>query len=300
MLRDILLILTLFFSMAIGILWPSISSFFQIFPLYCMMSLLFLSFLPIKIEEIWTTIYQRKGIIIYLWFIKMFILPVTIYYLFKIVLPLYAPSALLLSAISTGVVAPFISNLVGANTPLVLIMVVISSVTVPFTLPIIIAVILARSVEISLVHMIRILSLIIFIPITTVQLLRTIRPSLISKIMKRQFPISLVLFSIINLGIFSRYSSFFYQKPEILAGALGITFILSALYFVSGLIFLPNQKSTDKMAAIITFGNMNNVLLVVFSSRFFGPLEPTVAALYLVPFFVLILPLRLYERRFNK
>jgi hypothetical protein len=35
---------------------------------------------------------------------------------------------------------------------------------------------------------------------------------------------------------------------------------------------------------------MNNVLVIVFSSEFFTPLEPTVAAMYMIPFFGLILP----------
>jgi len=41
---------------------------------------------------------------------------------------------------------------------------------------------------------------------------------------------------------------------------------------------------------------MNNVLVIVFASEFFGPLEPTVAAMYMIPFFGLILPIRGYSR----
>ncbi len=35
---------------------------------------------------------------------------------------------------------------------------------------------------------------------------------------------------------------------------------------------------------------MNNVLVIVFSSRFFGPLSPTLAAMYMFPFYTLIVP----------
>jgi len=37
-------------------------------------------------------------------------------------------------------------------------------------------------------------------------------------------------------------------------------------------------------------GNMNNVLVIVFSSEFFGPIEPMVAAMYIIPFFGLVMP----------
>ena len=42
--------------------------------------------------------------------------------------------------------------------------------------------------------------------------------------------------------------------------------------------------------------NMNNVLVLVFASEFFGPLEPTLAAMYMIPFFGLIFPMRVYQR----
>jgi BASS family bile acid:Na+ symporter len=44
-------------------------------------------------------------------------------------------------------------------------------------------------------------------------------------------------------------------------------------------------------------GNMNNVLVIVFSSAFFGPIEPIVAAMYIIPFLGLVMPLRYYAQR---
>jgi hypothetical protein len=37
-------------------------------------------------------------------------------------------------------------------------------------------------------------------------------------------------------------------------------------------------------------------LMLVFSARFFSAREPTVAAMYTVPFYLLIVPLRFYPR----
>jgi BASS family bile acid:Na+ symporter len=53
----------------------------------------------------------------------------------------------------------------------------------------------------------------------------------------------------------------------------------------------------DQLAGAVMLGNMNNVLVIVFSSQFFSPIEPMVAAMYLVPFFGLVIPLRYYEQR---
>ena len=294
-LNDLILLLVIFLSMLVGILLPRFGSLFQPYPLYLMMLLLFLSLLSIKIDIIWHTLRNSVWTIIFLSFLKTIALPIGIYFLFRATYPSYAIAAMLLSGISTGVVAPFISNLVKANSSLVLVMVVITSMLVPFTLPAMVKILLARSIEISLSGMIRMLSLVIFVPILTVETLRRLSPGLIKAIMKRQFPVSLVIFSLINLGVFSRYAEFFRQKPATILVALLVAVILSVIYLMVGILFLLIGSVENQLSAAISLGNMNNVLIIVFASQFFGPLEPTVAAMYMFPFFGLILPLRIYR-----
>jgi len=38
-----------------------------------------------------------------------------------------------------------------------------------------------------------------------------------------------------------------------------------------------------------------SILVLVFAARFFGPLESTVAAMYLIPFYGLIVPMRIFQ-----
>jgi len=53
------------------------------------------------------------------------------------------------------------------------------------------------------------------------------------------------------------------------------------------------RKKEDRLAGAISFAYINNVLIIVFSSQFFGPLSPTLAAMYMLPFFTMILPARI-------
>jgi BASS family bile acid:Na+ symporter len=46
---------------------------------------------------------------------------------------------------------------------------------------------------------------------------------------------------------------------------------------------------------VVSLGHVNNVLVIVFASEFFGPFETTLPALYIFPFFALIIPIRLYQ-----
>ncbi len=293
--RDAILLVVIYSSLLTGIFFPGFSSFFQPVPFYSMMILLFLSFLPLHLADIKKTLAESLGEISLFLVIRMILLPVTIAILFKIIWPEYALSALLLSGISTGVVAPFISNLLGANTSVVLVMVILSSLLVPFTLPVLVDFLFGKGLDISLLSMIRLLSMVIFIPILLAEGVRRLSEGLTQTLMRNQYYIALVLFAMTNLGIFSKYSDFFYQRPATIAVAILVAIILGGLYLLSGLILAWGRPLQDQLAAVISLGLMNNVLVIVFSSQFFTPLEPTVAAMYMIPFFGLILPLRAYR-----
>jgi BASS family bile acid:Na+ symporter len=78
------------------------------------------------------------------------------------------------------------------------------------------------------------------------------------------------------------------------AGTILVAFVLSAIYHALGFLVTWGMKREDRLAGAISFAYMNNVLIVVFSSQFFGPLSPTLAALYMLPFFIMIVPARIF------
>jgi bile acid:Na+ symporter, BASS family len=295
-LNDLILLLVIFSSMLTGILFPEPASVFQPYPLYLMMFLLFLSFLPIELKDVWQLVKNNGKTVVWLACFKMILLPVLVYFLFLQFAPAYAIGALLLTGVSTGVVAPFISGLVGGNGPLVLVMVVVTSFAVPFTLPMLVKVLLEQEMSISLLSMMQMLLLVIVVPVIMVETLKRLWPKLIGTFMKRRYPISLAIFASINLAVFSKYSIFFHKHPAIIIEATLAAVALGGIYLVAGLAGLLRSPVNDQLAAVITIGNVNNVLVLVFAAEFFGPLEPTLAAMYMIPFFGLIFPLKVYRR----
>ncbi len=295
--NDILLVFVIFSSMAIAVIYPDFGSLFQALPIYCLMANFFLSFLSIELISVWNALKGHIRQIMTFTIMKLLILPVILFFIFDYFAPVYALSALLLTGVSTGVVAPFISNMVKGNSSLVLVVVVITSALAPFTLPALIQIVAASSVEISFFGMIRMLALVIFVPILAVEVLRRLTPGLLAPLMKRQFPISLALFAVINLGVFYRYAPFFKKEPGIIIMATVMAIVLSIIYYVIGILFFRNSSVENQVAGTIMLGNMNYVLVIVFSSQFFGPVEPLVAAMYVIPFFGIVIPLRYYYNR---
>lgn len=290
--KDFILLLVVFSSMAIGIGLPQFGKIFAPYPLYFMMVQLFFSFLRIDFLQVFDEVKKKALLLFLLCLFKLCILPVGLFFLTKTLWPEYAVPVLLLSGISTGVVAPFISSLLGASTFLVLMMVVVSSLLAPFSLPALVSLFIGQTIQISFLNMVKTLALVVFLPAVAVMLLRYVYPSSLKKLEKGQFSVSLFTFACINLGVFAKYSFFFRATPVKVLETILVAFALSIIYQGAGLLLTLGMKKEDRLAGAISFTNMNNVLVVVFSSQFFGPLAPTLAALYMLPFFVMIVPAR--------
>jgi BASS family bile acid:Na+ symporter len=294
-LKDLILLGVAVFSMLGGIFMPALGDPFEPCLTYFMIVFLYLSFLRVDLMAIIRSIMDVRLIAILL-VVKLLAIPLSLYYLTKLFFPSYALPVLLLSGISTGVVAPFISNILAGNTALVVSMVVLSSLLVPFTLPSLVKYLVGQEVEISLLAMMRLLALIVFIPIGAKEVSKRYMPRLIEWGEKVQYPASVVLIGCTLLAVFGQYSPFFFREPGQIVVAIVAAFLLSALYMTIGSLLLHGRRREDQLAGGISMTFLNNIVVVVFSSQFFGPRAATLAAMYLLPFFAIIIPIRLVFR----
>jgi len=295
-LKDWIMLTVIFSSIFVGVFLEEFSSFFRPFPMFCMMAFLFMSFLSYRLSHVLGAIRTSRTRILGFLFLKLVLLPAAVFMIFRSLFPKYALGALLLSGVSTAVVSPFFAELVRGNTPMVLFILIGSSLLVPFTLPVMVKILAGQSMEIPLRAMIQLLCIIVFVPVLLAEACNRRLPTLAQSVRKRQYGFALVLFGLTNLGVFSKYAEFLRQNPAVILEALAVSAALAAIYFVAGILCALGRPLTDKLALTIIFGMMNYVLVIVFSSEFFGPLEPTLAAVYSIPFFTLLIPLRLYQR----
>ena len=281
-------------SMAVSYLWPQAGAPFKPYPAYFMMGLLFLSFLSISSRSIVQTA-REHGLRLLGWLaLKLVVLPVALFFLLRAVYPQYALAGLLLGGISTGVVAPFFSTLLRANTAISVLMVTTTSILVPFTLPALVRILAGQTLDISLLSMARILAQVVFVPLAASEIVRSVFPSITEKIVARRYPVSLILCVVIVLGVFSRYADYLHKNPAVILDVLVASTALAVLLFAAGVLASFGQGVADRLAVVISFGLINNILVVVFSSEFFGPIEALVAMIYAIPFFCSIVFLRAY------
>jgi bile acid:Na+ symporter, BASS family len=291
--NDLILVLVIFTSMGAGIAFSEQARFLQPYPLYLMMIQLFFSFLKIEFGEVLRHIGENKSFLFILSLVKIMVVPSFLFFFTKAVWPKYAVPVLLLSGVSTGVVAPFVADLLGASPIPVLMMVVVSSLLLPFSLPALVSVLAGGTLNISFLSMVKVLTMVIFAPAICVTVIRRLAPSLLSGLQRIQYPASLAMFALINLGVFSKYASFFLENPMELAGTLFVAFALSTVCHLLGLLAAWGRGKKEKLAAMVSFAYLNGVLLIGFASQFFGPLASALAAAYMLPFFVMIVPARI-------
>jgi BASS family bile acid:Na+ symporter len=228
--------------------------------------------------------------------VKLVLLPLVLYAVALALIPEYAIAVLLLSGVSTGVVAPFIAGLLAADLAPVIRMVIITSVLVPFSLPCLVKVLAGAEITIPLDAMVRLLAYVIFIPMALVLFLRKTVPSLLAPIAAVQFWLSVILISVVNLGVFSKYSAFFFQEPRQILISAALAYVLSIIYYGTGFVLTPRSSVAERLSSAVSMAMMNNVLVIVFAAGFFGPLPPTLAAMYMLPYYTMIVPVKMLAR----
>ncbi len=289
--KDIILLAVVFSSMAAGVAWPEVSSPLGAFLPSTLMGLLFLAFLKVAPPAIWHTLRRYPIKMALLILTKLIILPVAVYLLVIKFIPAYALGLLLLAGVSTGLSASFFSGLVGADIPLVLAMTVSTTLLLPLTLPLIVKVLVGREMHFDLFSLTRFMTTLIFVPLIVSLFFRRWLPRASDWVEEHSYTISLVLFAAMNLGAFGLYAPFLREHQDQVVVSVLVGSGLGALMASTGLILFKSSPPAERVAAAGALGWINNVLVIVLGSYFNDPLTSVVAALYLIPYYVLIIPL---------
>jgi bile acid:Na+ symporter, BASS family len=289
--KDIVLLLVLFGSMAAGVAWPAETRFLGAYLSWILMGLLFLAFLKVVPSSIWETLRRYPVKLAILILAKLIVLPCLIYLAVVKLIPAYALGVLLLAGVSTGLSASFFAGLVGASIPLTLAMTVVTTLLLPVTLPLIVKVLIGRELHFDLVGLAGLLAAMIFVPFLTSWLCRRVSPKLSDWVEEHSYPISLVLFTALNLGAFGLYAPFLRAHQAQIVFAVLVGFGLAAFLATTGMILFRSSPPPERVAAAGALGWINNVLIIVLGGYFNDPLTSVMAALYLIPYYVLIIPL---------
>jgi bile acid:Na+ symporter, BASS family len=289
--KDLILLVVVSISMVAGVAWPEAARPIGPFLSWALMGLLFLAFLKVYPPAIWHTLRRYPIKMSMLVLIKLIVLPLLVFPIVIKFFPAYALGLLLLAGVSSGLSAPFFSGLVGANIPLVLAMTVVTTLLLPLTLPLMVKILVGREINFDLFRLAGFMLTLIFLPMLASLFFRRWLPRASNWVDEHSFAISLVLLVTINLGAFGLYAPFLREHQHQVVVSVLIGSGLGALMAGTGLILFWSSPPTERVAAAGALGWINNVLVIVLGNYFNDPLTSVVAALYLVPYYAMIIPL---------
>ena len=182
----------------------------------------------------------------------------------------FALPILLLSGISTGLGTPFVVNLIGGQLPLVIGMIIITSVAVPFVLQLLSMHLFARSLKYLLLQMTFLLSIALFTPLAVGWLTKKYFPGRF-KICRQEFFPSIAHFHCTHkLGYVCQVRRIFLFRTDVLAPNCGSSIpLLCCPYCIVGYAGTTGSLQEKRTGLIVT-SYVNNVLVAVFAFQFFG------------------------------
>lgn len=298
--KNILSIGIIFCGMFLATLFPEAGRPLRGMETPLLMIILFVSLLGIDLANTLRFIKRSFWHIVLLTLCKLFILPVIVYFVFKMVWPEFAVAALLVAGVSTGVSAPFVAMLAQGNRGFVAVLVVITSLGCVFTLPFLCKVLVGSDVAISSLGMLKTLCIIVFIPIICSEIARRVSPKLVRTVLGKSFFLNTFLFFVLGFTVFSQHAAHLHANPAVVLEAIAVGLIIAAAAFVCALLVARGFPLENQIAAIVLMVSINNFMVVVLASHFFGFREIIVSALYSIPFFLVVIPCQFYRRWYNR
>lgn len=292
--------ISILFSTIFGIIFPSIGELFSPYILVILGLLLFLNLIQLELQDLIST-FKKPKLLLMLSIMKVIIIPVTMYFVTNLISPKYALSVLLLSGISTGLGAPFVSNYVGGKLSIIVGMVIVTSLVVPFILPTLVYILYNTEFSIPIFDMILLLVMSLVFPLIASGFIKKYLPKLATAINKNSLPLSIIFMDLINFAIFSKFSSYFYFESSFVIFTTVIAVLLFSIFAITGyfVLYIINKDSSSlkyKISGLIAMSYVNNILVTVFAQQFFGSQVAALAAFYNIPYYFGIILLKIFIR----
>lgn len=295
---DLILLIAIAVSTVMGIFVPSFGIIFEPYLLVLLGSLLFLNLIKMDPQQLGLQ-FKRPIPIILFTTIKLLAIPLFLFGITNMIYPPLAIPVLLLSGISTGLGAPFVINLFEKShqLPLVVGMIISSSIVVPFSLPSLVYFLVdIEKFHIPLIDMTILLAEALFLPLFAGWVVKDKIPKVARKIEERSFFPSVLLIAFMNLGIYSKFSNYFISEYSFVIIMIIASFVLFFVYgfigYIASYIIGEKKDKSSKAASFVIMSYINNTLVIVFASQFFGTEAGALAAFYNLAYYGLMVPLK--------
>lgn len=301
---SVVVLLSAMASIVAGIILPTIGMSLEPYLLVWLGGLLYVNLINLHPRHLVSTIRKPKALTVFT-VGKLILLPCLVYIITSLVYPKLALSATLLSGISTGLGAPFAINFIGAGRiSIIAVLVTISSLVVPITLPFMLYVFFedTKDFVIPIYDIGFLLVTALFIPLSLGWSTRRYVLRVSKFVAANSLLLSIIFIILINFSMFARFSQYFFVDQSLVLVSLISASLLFVIYLVVGYLlalFVNDKSVATRINGIVAMTYINNILVFVVAERFFGIETAALAAFYNIPYYVGLLVLRIKYSRYR-
>lgn len=270
-----------FGSLVMGLIFQNAAAIIHPYILYLLMAAIYLSFLKVELAVVKTELkswpYQ-----IYLFLYSLILIPVAAFYFTTLLTglidlkPEWAIGALLLFGAPTGAVVPTLNLLMNGRVERTLLNLVMTSIAVPLTLPILVKLLAGHAVGFDPLIMSLFLVQLIIVPLVFAFATKKLAPSFVAKIQPHVAPLSIIPLSLVIVGAVAGLRAQIVNHPALLFEILFVSTVLFLFIFIAGWFFSFKNNASDKicLSSLTTWTNIG--LAIVVAAEFFGQTMPLV------------------------
>ena len=269
-------------AILLGYLFPGPLGFIYNYSLMILGTIMVLSFLSLDLSLISKEI-KNPGILGIALVVTKFVVPGLLYLLIFPFSPVLAVAVLLIGATPAATVSPTLTRICGGNGEFALVILVLTALISPFTLPATMKLFTGIALEIDFLEMTKTLFQMIFIPFLISLGLRRFFPGGVEKSKIHLGPWSVLLVFILILGLMAHGADDIRENlnlvPAYLAAALGLG-VVQGLSGALLLIFLDRKRRISLAVGLIY---VNVGLSIVLAAKYFSTPVLVFTLLYEVP-----------------
>lgn len=275
----------------LGLGYPGYSGFFMSILKPLLMMMLFFVFLKTDLIQILRQVKDYR-LMLYLTVMYMIVIPFIVFLPLNLIDREMAIGVLLLTAMPAAVSGPSLTDIVKGNIALASGITIITSITAPFTVPLLFRFINYEGLSVNTWEIFTDLIVLVFVPLLMSQFVKRLVPGLINKARNKFTAVNIL---IIFIMVYATMGS---QRDLILNDFMSIIWKLFALYIIYALLHFigyligRNHDRENKIAIIVGMAYKNNGMAIVLAAIHF---EPSILVLMLLsefPWATLLAPFR--------
>jgi len=292
--------LVLSLGVPLGLIFPYFS-FVKDYMTYLLMFVLFVTFLKMDIVDIFKHI-KRPVLIGYIVLIHLIAFPVVVFFVFKLFRfdSTYLSAFLLFSALPAGVASAAMTDLTKGDTPLAILITILTHFVAPITIPLLFFVLLRRVVNLDYLSVSITMAKLIFIPLAVALIFKQLFKRASQSISSQSKILTVIPLLLIGLTVTSVNYNFIIHNPWETIKYILISYPVYFFFMIAGYLTVNFLPIKEKIAISNTKTFINVTIGMVLAMSFLDKKAALIITLAQIPWSTMIVPVEFFAKHFRK